>query len=113
LYFSRKQRLTQQTEFDAVFGQAKKINHRFLLALYIKNQFKQGRLGIIVGKRVSKSAVTRNRIKRLVRESFRKTQNRLQGLDIIVLIRQHCPVDDNTQLKEAIDQLWEKFASYP
>ena len=109
MHFSRKQRLTSQADYDLVFKKAKKINQRYFLALYKQNPSGMGRLGVIVSKRVAKSAVVRNRIKRVTRESYRANQNRLQGFDIIVLIRQDCHVLSKTQLREGIDQLWEKF----
>ena len=47
----------------------------------------QARLGIVVAKRNVKLAVDRNRLKRLVRESFRQQQEHLGGLDIVVIIK--------------------------
>ena len=47
----------------------------------------QARLGIVVAKKNIKLAVDRNRLKRLVRESFRKQQLGLLGLDIVVIIK--------------------------
>lgn len=47
----------------------------------------QARLGIVVAKRNVKLAVNRNRLKRLVRESFRQQQLHLRGLDLVVIIK--------------------------
>ncbi len=49
----------------------------------------QARLGIVVAKRNVKLAVARNRLKRIVRESFRQQQQALQGLDIVVVIKKN------------------------
>jgi ribonuclease P protein component len=77
--------------------------------LFKPNNNLQARIGIIVGKRVAKLAVTRNQIKRVVRESFRLHQTKLQGFDIIVIARQQCDSLDKVQLREGIDKLWQRL----
>lgn len=47
------------------------------------------RLGIVVAKKNVKLAVARNRLKRIVRESFRLQQQSLHGLDIVVVIKKN------------------------
>jgi ribonuclease P protein component len=54
------------------------------------NALKRSRIGIIVSKKVASRAVDRNRIKRLVRETFRQNQWRLGSNDLVVLARR-CP----------------------
>lgn len=49
----------------------------------------QARLGIVVAKKNVKLAVERNRIKRLVRETFRLQQQHLNGLDVVVVIKKN------------------------
>lgn len=66
---------------------------------------------MIVGKRVAKLAVTRNRIKRVVRESFRANQALLQGFDIVVIARQQCGSLDKVQLRKGIDKLWQRLVT--
>lgn len=107
--FTREQKLVDQAQFDAVFNKAKKVSHRYMLALYRANQVNFARLGVIVSKRVAKKAVSRNRIKRTVRESFRANKSRLTGIDVIVLLRQINGEINKTELREVIDQLWEKL----
>lgn len=45
------------------------------------------RLGITVSTKIDKRAVVRNRIKRLIREVFRKNRGRFDGFDIVVIAR--------------------------
>jgi ribonuclease P protein component len=66
------------------------------------------RLGLAVSRKVSKSAVERNRIKRLVRESFRKHSPRLPALDIVVIARPAAARCDNAELALSIEALLQR-----
>jgi len=68
------------------------------------------RLGLAVSRKVSRSAVQRNRIKRLVRESFRKHSPDLPALDIVVMARPGAAECDNPGLSTSIEALLERTA---
>ena len=74
----------------------------------------QPRLGLIISKRMAPKAVTRNTIKRVLREAFRHKQAKLAPRDYV--FRLHSPVGSRTltQLKRAVraeaDALLEKAA---
>jgi ribonuclease P protein component len=87
------------------------VSQRHLLALYKPNQNAHSRLGVIVGKRVANLAVSRNQIKRVIRESFRNHPLKLKGLDIIVIARHQCDDLDKVQLREGIDKLWQRLVT--
>ena len=107
--FPRDHRLLNKIEYNSVFDTSSKVSQKYLLALYKPNEKYHGRLGIIVGKRVANLAVTRNKIKRAIRESFRIHQEQLKGLDIVIIARQHCGTLDKVQLRESMDTLWQKL----
>lgn len=65
------------------------------------------RLGVIVAKRFLKKAVDRNRVRRLVRESFRLNQHDLGGLDIVVLLRCNCAAELNGALYNCLRKQWQ------
>ncbi len=62
----------------------------------------QPRLGLIISKRLAPRAVTRNTIKRVIREAFRHKQGQLAARDYV--FRLHSPVGSRTltQLKRAV-----------
>lgn len=107
--FSRNYRLLSKHDFQSVFATSNKATQKYLLALYKSNQKPYARLGIIVAKRYIKLAVNRNRLRRLIRESFRHHQEALKGLDIIVLMRSEWSPLDNKALRVNIDNLWQKL----
>ena len=64
------------------------------------------RLGIAVSKRVDAHAVGRNRIKRIIRESFRAMRARLPAGDYVLLAQREAARANNAQLVHALDALW-------
>ncbi len=68
---------------------------------------KGARLGVIVAKRVMKRAVDRNRVRRLIRESFRHHQQSLSGLDIVVLVRCNCSDKPSGVLLNCLKKQWQ------
>lgn len=90
--FPRLVRLSGRVAFSAVYD-AKIKSSKHPLAMYGRaNGLEVTRLGLSVSRAVG-IAARRNRIKRLLRESFRLTRERLPiGLDVIVVVRPHEPL---------------------
>lgn len=107
LDFGKRQRLLTASDFQDVFRQARyKVSCKTLLVLAIENRASHARVGLVVGKKHLKQAVQRNRVKRLIRESFRHHQQALSGLDIVVLVRGNLSMEDNARIRQSIDTLW-------
>ena len=105
--FTRDFRLLSPADFKSVFdGAQHKVSCRYILMLAIKQQTSQTRLGMVVAKKNVSKSVERNRIKRLIRESFRHARLQLPGLDIIVLIRKGLDNLPNFVISSKIDALW-------
>ncbi len=83
--FKKTQRLLKKNEYDHVFEQAKKIVTTEFIILYRENNLGYARLGLALSKKMIAKAHDRNRIKRLIREGFRKA--RLPAVDMIFLAR--------------------------
>jgi len=107
--FSRQQRLLHPSDFKYVFDRPIKAGNAYLSVLARKNGMEFARLGLAVPKRQIKKAVTRNRIKRLIRESFRYNQASLAGLDIVVLVRAGATRVANPTFLQDLDQLWDRL----
>jgi len=105
--FPRKLRLTEPAQFKAVFNHADfKVSNRLFLILARSNDLERCRLGLVIGKKHLSRAFQRNRIKRLLRNSFRLNQSLLEGLDIVILARSNMSNLDNKQIVENIQCLW-------
>jgi len=104
--FPRKARLKTPGQFQQVFREGEKRVGRFFVVFARSNGRDHARLGIAVGRRVGK-AVLRNRLKRLIRESFRVFQSRLIGKDVVVIARGGSACGDRNRLREDLGTLWD------
>ncbi len=108
--FPRQARLTEPAEFKRVFDGCRcKASDRWFTALAVPNDGEQPRLGLVVSRKAARRAVARNRIKRRIRESFRHTQARLGGLDIVVIGRPGIDRQDNKALAQALENIWTRL----
>ena len=82
-------RLAHSHEFDAVFDQSEaRFSSASLLLLAKPNDLGFNRLGMIVSKKSIPRSVQRSRVKRRVREAFRKSlTGYLLGWDIVAMTR--------------------------
>jgi ribonuclease P protein component len=79
-------RLSKKNDFEGVFKNSKSSYDKILGVKMRANQQKITRFGIIVGLKVSKDAVGRNKIKRRIREIIRKQIGYIRpGLDIVLI----------------------------
>ena len=79
--------LKKNFQFRYVYNRGKSFANYHLVMYVIKNGKNINRLGISVSKKVGNS-VTRSRVTRLIRESYRLSENKVQkGYDIVVIAR--------------------------
>lgn len=81
----------------------------FFTLLVIRNELDHPRLGLAIAKKNIKKAVTRNLIKRSVRENFRLKQYDLINIDIVVLARRDAANASPALLRESLDKHWIKL----
>ncbi|MCI0563113.1 MAG: ribonuclease P protein component [Nitrososphaera sp.] len=105
--FSRRQRLVHASDYARVFESADaREGNSCWLVLGKRNQTSRARLGLAIGKRCVRRSVQRNRIKRVVRESFRRQEKRLSGWDIVVVARGSVAVCAKAKLVASLEELW-------
>lgn len=74
--------LRHSSEFRIVYDQGKRYDGRLMTAFVRRNDCPQHRLGITASRKLARSAVKRNRVKRLLRETFRLSSEDLQGTQV-------------------------------
>ncbi len=79
--------LKKNDEFREIYRTGKSYANKYLVMYVRKNEKDNNRIGISVSKKVGNSVI-RHRITRLIRESYRLSEDSfLSGLDIVVVAR--------------------------
>lgn len=101
--------LNRNELFLQVYKKGKRTYHKNFTLHYLPNGSKLNRLGIKTGKKLAK-AVKRNRIKRLLKESYRLLEPELvTGFDLIFVAKESCLLADNlAETKQALQFLLKK-----
>lgn len=84
--FSSAHRLLRRNGFDHVVH-AETLIYKDFKVFFVVNSNENARLGIIVGKKILSAATDRNRLKRIIRETFRHHSIKLCKLDVVVMVR--------------------------
>ncbi|MFP4161440.1 MAG: ribonuclease P protein component [Ectothiorhodospira sp.] len=106
--FPRSVRLTRATEYQAVFNGGQRIKQHPFTVVCMPTEGDTPRLGLAISKRSLRLATRRQRIKRLVRESFRHHRGGLPPLDVVVMVRQGAVEYTNRDLYQILDRLWSR-----
>jgi len=107
--FPQSARLKTAEAFSHVFKRATKLNYREFNVYVRANDLGSPRLGLAISKKSAKKAVTRNLIKRVIRENFRTNQDDLAGLDIIIVAKYAAGQSSRKQLHLVIRSVWKRL----
>ncbi len=107
--FSRELRLLSPSHFENVFQKAIPSVSPQVTLLARHNSLGHARLGITVSKKRVRNASDRNRVKRLVRESFRLNQHNLPNTDIVVVGKTGLDKLSNREITQLLSRLWKKL----
>ena len=100
---NRALRLRKNSEFQRVRQQGRSITSRLLILAWVPNAESRLRVGFVVSKRISKLAVERNYIKRLLSEAVRHTLPAIPvGWDIVLSARNQVMTADLHVLEQDI-----------
>ena len=101
----KQNRLTGKDDFQKIHNRGRFVSDTYLALKVLSNDSKMMRVGFLVGLKVSKKSVIRNRVKRKLREIFRSLigNKKLKGgCDIIVLVRPEIIEKKYGEIEEAL-----------
>jgi ribonuclease P protein component len=106
LGFGPDARLLDRTAYRAVFKDGKKTVGKWLILWHrAGSESRAARLGLSVSSKVG-GAVRRNRLKRLLREAFRRRRaDIVAGLDLVAYPRPGCPWKSRADAERDLSEL--------
>lgn len=101
--YPRSARVRARPEFDAVFVRGSRAATPLLAVHYLADD-REARLGLAVSRKVSTRAVIRNRIKRVLRDHFRRHRATMAGGAYVVVARPPAARASGPELLAAFEQ---------
>jgi ribonuclease P protein component len=94
-----------------VFQNGQRSGDPFFTVLFHSNNLNRARLGFAISRQKVRLAVGRNRLRRLVRESFRKRSGLLPSVDLVVLARDAARGATNREITASLDAHWARITT--
>lgn len=105
--FPRSARVRAKSDFDRIFQHGRRVALP-VLALHWQASQDAPRLGLAVSRKVDPHAVGRNRIKRVLRDTFRRLRDELAAGDYVVVARPPAARADAAELAAALRGLLQR-----
>ncbi len=109
----KRVRLLKRADFSAIFANQRRVHGPHFLILAKRNELTHSRFGLAVAKKHLRTAVKRNAVKRIARESFRALQQDLPNLDMVLLTKKQLTTDwqqlDKKHIRQEVDNLIKKL----
>jgi len=110
--FPKSVRLRKRADFVRLSGSVDKFVVKGFLVVWQINDLMQPRLGVTVSKKVG-CAVTRNRVKRYIREAFRHNRLLLPSVDMNVIARRDSAVMDFRSVLQELEKAFRQIGTSP
>jgi ribonuclease P protein component len=112
--FPKTARVRKRSEYLAIQGKGRKLqteNFVVFVAASPSGPVGEGRVGITVSKRVGQ-AVVRNRVKRILREVYRRCRGQFPpGMDVVFVAKRSAAWLDYASAEQEIERLCERYFS--
>lgn len=106
--FARCDRLLAAADYSRVFARAKRSKDTCFIVLHRLNGLDHSRLGLAIARKRCKKAHARNRLKRLIRESFRNNRTLFSAADIVVMCTEAAAQASNQELYDSLERHWQR-----
>ena len=108
--YPRELRLLTGEDFQKVFDAVEiKVPDQRILILSRANGLDHPRIGFIISKKNIRRAVKRNLVRRIIRESFRLTQENLPAHDMIIMSRKGAGEISSEDIHRLAKKCWSRL----
>lgn len=105
----KKYRLVKESDFERVYKKGSSFAEKFVICRVLNNELGWPRFGFVVGIKISKKAVARNRLRRQFQEMARLAIPEIKsGVDIVVFPRKEAEGRKHGEIKEAFLRILRK-----
>jgi ribonuclease P protein component len=113
--FPQSHRLTRQRDIQRLYKASKTAGTQSLFIRALANRLNHSRYSVVIGKKVAKKAVVRNRLKRLVRQAIQEltSEKRLPNQNLDILLTIHREPAEPYSLERSKPEVAECFARLP
>lgn len=108
--FPRSRRLVRSIDYRQATSIGSRSRDNLFRVFARENGERFGRVGLTVSRHTAPRAVDRNRIKRVIRESFRHHQNKLMGLDVVAVARKASRDEGINALFISLERHWQNVS---
>ena len=107
--FDPRRRLHSRKQFDRVFRKPVRSVDPLFTVLAKAGPVDHPRLGMAISVKAAGGAAGRNRVKRIVRESFRLNQDSLPAVDLVVMAKSGIDVHGNHEIRASLEDHWQRI----
>ena len=105
--------LAEKLNFDRVLSSSTVSEDKFFAIFYAPNKAPRSRVGISAAKRIVNKATKRNKLKRLIKNSFLSDLKCKRSVDVIVRVKhQASRVADDKILLQSLTNHWQKIMKH-
>ncbi|MFT6406853.1 MAG: ribonuclease P protein component [Arenicella sp.] len=110
---TKRQRLKTPADFQCVYGSKQWGGSKHFTFNVLANDLDlQNTLGVTVSKKVSKRAVDRNHLKRIMREFYRHRQSDLNGVNLVLTAKPSSKKASSKEQLDSLQELWGKVLKW-
>lgn len=110
---SRRHRFAERGSFGPVLRGSRKIRGRYAVLHAVARRDAASRLGIALTRRLVPSSLDRNRVKRMVRETFRRHPIKNAGFDCVITLREKYDAAAAPEVRADILALFDRLSREP
>lgn len=102
----RENRITKRKDFEEVKKKGRIYHFPIFGVLVLKTESKTKEFGLVISKKISKKAVERNKVKRLLAEAIRRNLNKInEGYRMVFLVKPTILGKKSEEIEEEIIKL--------